>query len=110
MLNYYQTQISRSRPRLVVLVFPGSLKSAQLPHQVFGALQGPAASSQKYISSLAQVGAAGTGTPGLYYFALALDRNLSYQLVSTGPFNSGFGSYGKAPGTFMIWRLRGSAV
>lgn len=55
-------------------------------------------------SQLAQVGAINSQEPGAYEFALALQQDPQYRLVSSGPVNSGYGSFGSEPSTFFSWQ------
>jgi hypothetical protein len=62
-------------------------------------------------SQLAQVGAINSQEPGAYEFALALQQDPHYRLISGGPVNSGYGSFGSEPSTFFIWpRIKAPAA
>lgn len=61
-------------------------------------------------SQLAQVGAINSQEPGAYEFALALQQDPQYRLVSSGPVNSGYGSFGSEPSTFFIWQRTKATV
>lgn len=96
-LKYYRAELGRNKFGLIVLVFPGSLKSSLLPGAVFRALNSP---SQQ---QLVQVASTSSSTPGLYYLKLALDADRDYRAVASGPYDSGFG-YGTSPWTFVIYQ------
>jgi hypothetical protein len=99
-ISYYRTQIRKQAPGLVVLLFPGYLRAQSLPADVFRMLRG----GKDARSQLAHVGAINSPEPGAYEFALALQQDPQYRLVSSGPVNSGYGSYGLEPSTFFIWQ------
>lgn len=105
LVSYYRDRIRKQAPGLVVLFFPGFLKAQSLPTEVFDALR--AAKDTRI--RLAQVAAANTPSPDVYDFALALDEDPHYRLVSSGPVNSGFGSFGSEPSTFFIWQRSNAA-
>jgi len=95
--KYYRTQLDARRFDLLILTFPGSLKSSFLPGEIFAALRAP---SQQQLVQLAS----GNGnTSGLYYFELALDSDPDYRAVASGPYDSGYG-YGVSPWTYVIWK------
>jgi putative flippase GtrA len=96
-LKFYRAELNRNKFGLIVLVFPGSLKSSLLPGAVFRALISP---SQQ---QLVQVASTSSSTPGLYYFKLALDADRDYRAAASGPYDSGFG-YGTSPWTFVIYQ------
>jgi putative flippase GtrA len=95
--DFYRSALKLGNYGIVVLTFSGTLKSADLPREVFHALLSP---SQQ---QLVQIASSDTNTPGLYDFVVALDQDPHYRLVSTGPYSGGFG-YGTDPGAFAIWR------
>ena len=99
-ISYYRTEIRKQAPGLVVLFFPGYLRAQSLPADVFRMLRG----GKSARSQLAHVGAINSQEPGAYEFALALEQDPRYRLVSSGPVNSGYGSYGLEPSTFFIWQ------
>jgi 4-amino-4-deoxy-L-arabinose transferase-like glycosyltransferase len=99
-ISYYRTEIRKQAPGLVVLLFPGYLRAQSLPADVFRVLR----AGKDTRSQLAQVGAINSQEPGAYEFALALQQDPQYRLVSSGPVNSGYGSYGSEPSTFFIWQ------
>lgn len=99
-ISYYRSEIRKQAPGLVVLFFPGYLKAQSLPAYMFRVLRGGKGTRDQ----LARVGAVGSQEPGAYYFALALQEDPRYRLVSSGPVNSGYGSYGLEPSTFFIWQ------
>lgn len=91
----------------MVLLFPGYLRAQSLPADVFRVLRGregraiPAGAGRRHQQP-------GTGA---YEFALALQQDPQYRLVSSGPVNSGYGSFGSEPSTFFIWqRTKGTAA
>lgn len=98
--TYYRNEIRKQAPGLVVLFFPGYLRAQSLPADVFRVLH----ARKDARSQLAQVGAVNSQEPGAYDFALALEQDPRYRLVSSGPVNSGYGSYGLEPSTFFIWQ------
>lgn len=98
--SYYRNEIRKQAPGLVVLFFPGYLRAQSLPADVFRVLH----ARKDARSDLAQVGAVNSPEPGAYEFALALEQDPRYRLVSSGPVNSGYGSYGLEPSTFFIWQ------
>jgi hypothetical protein len=99
-ISYYRTEIRKQAPGLVVLLFPGYLRAQSLPADVFRVLR----AGKDTRSQLARVGAINSQEPGAYEFALALQQDPQYRLVSSGPVNSGYGSYGSEPSTFFIWQ------
>ncbi len=99
-ISYYRNAIREQAPGLVVLFFPGLLKAQSLPADVFRVLRG----GKDARDQLARVGAVNSLEPGAYYFALALQQDPRYRLVSSGPVNSGYGSFGAQPSTFFIWQ------
>ncbi len=99
-VSYYRNEIRKQAPGLVVLLFPGYLPAQSLPADVFRVLRG----GKDARSQLAQVGAINSQEPGAYEFALALQQDPQYRLVSSGPVNSGYGSFGSEPSTFFIWQ------
>jgi 4-amino-4-deoxy-L-arabinose transferase-like glycosyltransferase len=104
-IAYYRNQIRKQAPGLVVLFFPGLLKAQSLPADVFNVLR----AGKDTRARLARVAAVNTPTPGVYDFALALQEDPQYRLVSSGPVNSGFGSFGSEPSTFFIWKRTNAA-
>jgi 4-amino-4-deoxy-L-arabinose transferase-like glycosyltransferase len=105
-VSYYRSEIRQQSPGLVVLFFPGYLKAQSLPHDVFQVLRGGKGARDQ----LARVGAVNSLEPGAYYFALALQQDPRYRLVSSGPVNSGYGSFGLEPSTFFIWQRTKAAA
>ena len=105
LVAYYRDQIRKHEPGLVVLLFPGFLKAQSLPADVFSMLH----ADKDTRTRLAQVAAVNTPAPGVYDFALALQQDPQYRLVSSGPVNSGFGSFGSEPSTFFIWQRTNAA-
>ncbi len=97
---YYRDQLRKQAPGLVVLFFPGYLRAQSLPADVFKVLR----AGKDARDQLAQVGAVNSQEPGAYDFALALQQDPQYRLVTSGPVNSGYGSFGAQPSTFFIWQ------
>jgi 4-amino-4-deoxy-L-arabinose transferase-like glycosyltransferase len=104
-VSYYRDEIRKQAPGLVVLFFPGYLRAQSLPADMFRVL----GAGKDARTRLAQVGAINSQEPGAYDFALALQQDPRYRLVSSGPVNSGYGSFGAQPSTFFIWKRTNAA-
>jgi hypothetical protein len=99
-VDYYRHELAAQKPPIAVLWMPGVMKAQSLPADVLSVLR----KGKGTQATLGQLAGASTQTPGLYAFAEALQRDRSYRLAATGPYNAGFGSFSATPGTFMVWR------
>jgi hypothetical protein len=97
---YYRHELAVEKPGIAVLWMPGVMKGQSLPADVLRVLQ----KDKGTPATLAELAGATMQTPGLYAFAEALQTNRDYRLAATGPYNTGYGSFSAAPGTFMVWQ------
>jgi hypothetical protein len=97
---YYRHELAIQKPPIAVLWMPGVMKGQSLPADVLKVLR----KEKGTRTTLAEMAGASMQTPGLYAFAEALQKDPSYRLAATGPYNTGFGSFSATPGTFMVWR------
>jgi 4-amino-4-deoxy-L-arabinose transferase-like glycosyltransferase len=97
---YYRHELAVEKPGIAVLWMPGVMKGQSLPADVLRVLQ----KEKGTPATLGELAGATMQTPGLYAFAEALQTSRAYRLAATGPYNTGYGSFSAAPGTFMVWQ------
>ena len=99
-VTYYLHELAVQKPGIAVLWMPGVMKGQSLPGDVLRVLRKEKGTQ----TTLGELAGASTQTPGLYAFAEALQKDPSYRLAATGPYDAGFGSFSATPGTFMVWQ------